>query len=757
MKTFKISLLVCVLIMMILVMMPYGLLCQERGFKVEIQFKKGIKDQIGRDLSLLQPSVVQELKAKKVKLTDKIIKKRTWLRYLESKTVAQALDMITPESVKWLRTFYQHTKRPAIADFDSVVRDNRGKTVREFRALSTKRSLQKPGRRTSKPSPSYIGTYLRNSDNVSLRKIASNEIWDDSREYNGTTPVGPININDGGDYANLLGATDRENGYSPPPSSQPYISDITDSKLIIKDNWDGAERYRITVPNGSIFLRGSYSNSRPGFPDYANVHCDNCCGPAAGESILEYFNVPITDSNGNVLQSPNDIQGRLSDLMETESGVDFTYPRDLADTLTRPEFVGSKGWWYNESDSGSRFYFDYFLSVGTPTIILLGYSDILHYVTVYGYDASNDKWTLANGDARTTSDLMDQWNFEDTGWEDDVAIYFGNLYPGTFFCYSPHGDAVSWPLSWFPPDGCTSQDCYFAQFNQKYVLGRNENGLLLNFHRILYDDMFWVTSGDQFVNLSSPNTDIISSASKTPLIIDGDTGKPQGLMGNIRFKACVDKGFLNTYDQLHCGFVIKAGDGSVIERKYGPFRNYIDQALSNSDPNNYVFAYEKAYSANMVTAEFWVHGGFRKIVWRVVDSVVKKARVLGATPSPQTQSAQKQPTTQAPSTQKQAITQAPSAQKQTNLLPVNVSKATSDTPQATQQPCGDLKGYWHWRQRVRFSLANPNDCRLEVKFAITIDGKSFDYTRTVNAHQTYSSFGDLDIGCYMNNPGAKTR
>ena len=105
--------------------------------------------------------------------------------------------------------------------------------------------------------------------------------------------------------------------------------------------------------------------------------------------------------------------------------------------------------------------------------------------------------------------------------------------------------------------------------------------------------------------------------------------------------------------------------------------------------------------------------------------------------------------------QKQGATGNQDQKKQQTVLPVEILTFDSDIPQGTREPCGDYKGSQYWEQRVRYTFVNPNDYAAEVKFFITIDGKSFNNTKTVNAHQTYSSFQIFNIGCNMYNPGKK--
>jgi tetratricopeptide (TPR) repeat protein len=103
--------------------------------------------------------------------------------------------------------------------------------------------------------------------------------------------------------------------------------------------------------------------------------------------------------------------------------------------------------------------------------------------------------------------------------------------------------------------------------------------------------------------------------------------------------------------------------------------------------------------------------------------------------------------------EKKSANEGQAQNKRQSNLPIDVLNFTSNTPQGTQQPCGDYKGYQIWEQRVNYTLVNPNDIAAEVKFMITIKGKAFNYSCTVQPHQTYTNYKDFNIGCDMYNPG----
>ncbi len=410
--------------------------------------------------------------------------------------------------------------------------------------------------------------------------------------------------------------------YNESPAAQPNLDGINGSKLIKTDNYAGQIRKVVTLPNQSIYLRGRYDQSKyPYFPYDTNTYCTKCCGPAAGQSILEWFSVPVTNSDGAILTSDFEIQKRLADLMETTDGADFTYPDDLCSTLTRDEFLTWKGFCYKDG-GGTLVDIKYMLSAGTPVILLIAEDDWAHFTTVYSYDSKTDEFKFANQISQMgtcdSSRLKSLWDFDNIDNWSSFAFWFVGVNSNTLFSYSPDGADYNWFYQSDLPSysfGQNIDSIYYKSFNTSYVGYQDENGMNLNFWTLygfrgstLRYNRINVTSSNQIINLNPSNQHIISSSNPQ----DGSVIKCYvGVKPDISVK--IDKAFLNEQSKLYCGFIVRSEDGREIISNYNNYS--LQMEPSNQDPNNFVFKFPWPYQLNYSTVEFILHGGFRSVNW----------------------------------------------------------------------------------------------------------------------------------------------
>jgi hypothetical protein len=315
--------------------------------------------------------------------------------------------------------------------------------------------------------------------------------------------------------------------------------------------------------------------------------------------------------------------------METNDGIDYTDPDDLARTLKRDEFLGGRGYCYKDG-GGTRADLDYMLSIGTPVILLIAEDRWAHYITVYGFDRKTNTYLIANSEDYTADKLMNLWGFDDVSWEVDAAYALTNVNSNTLFSYSSDGCNQGWVYS-FEHDVSINElhnwdEIYYSKFNQEYVLGKNENGAFLNFFAHLGSKIVnlaeWlqnpgtelkvipiinISNGHQSIFLGNLHKNIISSQFPAAGIVPNNSvGQP------IDIHVRVDKAFLDRFNELHAGFVFRNSVGDIETSDSGPFRNYIDQAASDADPFNYVFKVRRNYSDTYRTVEFQLHRAFRK-------------------------------------------------------------------------------------------------------------------------------------------------
>lgn len=401
--------------------------------------------------------------------------------------------------------------------------------------------------------------------------------------------------------------------------NNPNHSGISGSKIFVSKFFNGARRDVITTPKQSIFLRGQYGNLYPFFPDYTNIHCENCCGPAAGQSFLEWHNVKVKNNTGAILTASKAIQKQLSQEMRTEVGRDYTHFNDLAKTLLQKKYLGSQGYCV-KTQNGNMTDVLYMLSQGTPVILLLAWDDNAHYVTVYGYDRGNDTFQLANNENLNYRTLKEYFYWKTADWVCKLGMNIVGVYQRSLFSYCPAGCSQSWAYEvphetreYILTDWPT---IYFSDFNKKFT-SYNEKNIDLNLY-----GLSTTTSSKTY----SHKTKVSNSGSKIRLL-DGNThiiNHPYHLNKNVllnnsvdqQFKVfCkVDQHFVDTQSEVESKWIIKDPNNKIIEETIAK----IDWDPGITDPQNYGYSFQKTYSKNIKSVEFNMHGGFRKVVWELL-------------------------------------------------------------------------------------------------------------------------------------------
>lgn len=403
----------------------------------------------------------------------------------------------------------------------------------------------------------------------------------------------------------------------PPQGNKPYISS-DESKLVAVRTFDGAYRYHITTQNQSIFLRGS--NSAAAYPNYFNDQalCDQCCGPAAAQSVLEWFNVPVKWSDGTPATG-NGVQKRLANLMETQEGIDYTDPDDLDRVLQMDEFRAGKSYCYQDGGA-TEIQLRKMLAQGVPVILLWTHDRYAHYVTVYGYSAGSDKYNLANspeGDLDSW-ELRRRWSF-DAG-DDDVNIVTaaagGRPYSLWAYAECDAPWAYRFPLDiTFTTPGGTIPEIYYDTFSSLYV-GDGPSPPALNFRLEQTWDFFpsfkaWanVSSGEEVVSLNPANTKIIARTSPAPgLLVNLSAGQP------VPITVEVDKAFLDEYPDLWCGFRFFGVNGVMTTLSEGPCPRLASGTASNG--TTYQFKNQIPFDPTKQRwVAFGIHGRFRAVTW----------------------------------------------------------------------------------------------------------------------------------------------
>lgn len=378
----------------------------EGKFTIKIELLPRAEKEAKLEMEKIKEKKIKQLIKANIKYDSNTLKKMVKDEYIKRMTFEEFMGKITPESKKWLKKFFNNMKPDYISDFKNFYMKYKRNTFKEIKEFHDRNDKFKSQSKKARQISTRSSTILPSSPSPA-------------------PPLAPA-----------------------PPPNEPSLSDIDGSKMIIKKYYNGQLRYIVTTPKQGIYLRGSYDNSDDThFPDYENIYCDKCCGPAAGQSILEWFNVPVKKPDGTVLTETYDIQKRLANLMETEDGPDYTDPDDLARVLKSNKFRGSKGYCYIDG-GGSFLDIHYMLSTGTPVILLLARDDWAHYVTVYGYNYDNDEYYLANRNANySRKKLKVRWSFEETDWYIDVAFAVANIRPNTLFSYCPTGCERDWEYS----------------------------------------------------------------------------------------------------------------------------------------------------------------------------------------------------------------------------------------------------------------------------------------------------------------------
>ena len=490
---------------------------------------------------------------------------------------------LTPASKTWLREFLDHVRPIGYTTFQDFLAKNGQRTLAEIRDSY-------PKRRTS--------IQVSRSDRQRLRSLPLPRM--------SAQPV-PINMT----------------VHPRPAGNKPYDG-IGGSKLVAERSYDGAARYHLTSPEQSIFLRGFPSISNTGcapgntfseFPFYCNTYCDACCGPAAGQSVLAWYNVPVKWANGSLATTTMDIQHRLANLMETEDGIDYTDPDDLDAVLRRSEFQGTKGYCYQKGD-GTREQLHNMLSRGTPVILLWTTGSVAHYVTVYGYDVKNDLYDLANSDKLHWETLRHRWSFEAGEDDTNFGLSLVGAKPYSLWSYADSGCEVSWDYSFnLGMEFVTAAslfEVYYDTFSSTYISAANDPQLL-NFYSHFtfggFPQIFPeanVSSGGDVTPLTGTNTHIIAGTTPAPgLVANYSVGQA------VEISVDVDKSFIDTYPEAYCGFYVLGVNGARSTVNYKPCR----QGVSVTQPTTYQFRYLRPYDKSQRQVDFVIHDGLRKASW----------------------------------------------------------------------------------------------------------------------------------------------
>lgn len=410
-------------------------------------------------------------------------------------------------------------------------------------------------------------------------------------------------------------------GYASPDDS----SLTTLSKFVITRTY-GHNQHRMTVstPDQSLYLQGRFHDTTLWFPHYENVK-KNWSGPAAGQSILAWYSVPLKNHD-EILTKTKDIQAELADLLRTgyNDHLDYTKPADLRKILTRDEFLGSKGYCYYRMNA-TVDHIHHFLSHGNPVIILLAWDKKMHYVTVYGQDEPDQKYWVANavdpsGISYDDSLLKRRWNFSDLGKKSKVVTELADIHPNMLFAYNDGGCNAEWDyiVDHHIMDDANSDkknELYFDDFNEKYVDNSIESYIDLNFYG-KYEfnpvnepagPLTKVSSGGKKVSLHPANHHIIAYADPPGLKIDDNS-----LERNFEIELGVDKIFLEDYPELGCAFRILDADDHAVKTISG---KCLDLATSLSNHTTYIYNLTELYQPEYRKVEFLIHEGWRKKVF----------------------------------------------------------------------------------------------------------------------------------------------
>jgi len=431
-------------------------------------------------------------------------------------------------------------------------------------------------------------------------------------------------------------------------TTMPYLFDLS-FPLIITKNFTNeySNQYRdiISTPNcktihQSIFLRGRYEDSEPPyFPDYKNLQCENCCGPAAGESILEWWNVPVKDSYGVVIHYPKTIQGKLSEEMKTEDGFDYTPFFYLVNVLCKDKYKADKLIKVTFGDGDLTYILDQLIQ-GSPVILLLAWGDKMHYATVYGYSSETDEFLLANMqgfDSRLSSEqLWTRWNWSTVNLKVRYLLSISGHLPYSSFSYCPDNMPVKWVykiplvLKDISTPGKQWFERYFEVFNEEYV-GTNENQLKLNFYaRLGFDFSQNSLLPKPYVSVSSCNNNVELGQGNSHIVFSPDysDGKIENNSRNkeMDLRIFADTVFMMKHmRKLSVQWKIKDRNGTELWSGVNTMPN-------DTIGNNFVFEFPKVkkapgfpsplkplyYAREYSTIEFSIGGGFRKLTFELL-------------------------------------------------------------------------------------------------------------------------------------------
>lgn len=542
-----------------IIVLPGSLVqAQTNVFKLNITIAPEFRDKVDLKTKDIRNRLINKYTHEGIRYSDKSLNKAVRQEYAEGLTLKEFMTMITPDSKAWFEKFFDNFRGKDLGKFREFYEANKGKTLKQIKLLNMKAG------RSKKP------------DQGAPKILA------------------PC-----------------------PSATDPNHSFITGSMMVIRNLFECEKRDVITTPNQSLYLRGRYDNNQlPFFPDYDNSYCDNCCGPAAGQSILEWFNVPVTKSDGTVLKSTHDIQDKLAHEMETTDGIDFTYPGDLASTLEQEKYAQGRGYCY-ENGGGSLGELNYKLSMGSPVILLIGWASTAHYVTVYGFDQSRNVYFTANGrDANrneySAGRLDELWSFDDISVWAEGAYDIVDVNSNTMFAYGLDECNANWKYTMLTPSledakqypGMDIEQMYYAKFNDQYV--KNKDYESFNFYAYILQFMgmnaYHVSSGGRNVHLSQGNIHIVDLL-KTTISTSA--------MPMVTINIGIDKLFLDTYSDLQCTFNVRDQNHSIVLENSGKCRDYVNALETQKHLYVYVLQYAFPYNTAYKTVDFVLHGGFR--------------------------------------------------------------------------------------------------------------------------------------------------
>jgi hypothetical protein len=395
----------------------------------------------------------------------------------------------------------------------------------------------------------------------------------------------------------------------------PNHAGLSGSRMVVRRDFHGQYRDILSFYTQEMRLIGRYDDSvKPYYPDYDNA-CKNCCGPAAGQSILEWHNVPVKDENGHVLTKPKEIQGRLADQMNTRHKAWGTRFLNFSTTLVRPEYIQDNNICIGIYGTNSIENILYQLTTGTPMVFEIWNGKMLHYVTVYGHHAG--KFVLANSSKTYT--------FEEF-WEASIwkgmkrslrfALMLVGEVPGCSFSYCPTGCTEKWDylvparLDYFTGN-VPWYERYFDDFNSLYSFS-DENNKPINLAGVspvlqipyaIYP-FIKVGSGGSRIKLAQGNKHVINY----PYSLTGNIIENNSTGRSINARVFIDTFFFNNMilePSVYWYYLDK--DGEKITSKAAKINATIGV--------NYEFVPGESYEKDFHQLVFSYHRGFRKITW----------------------------------------------------------------------------------------------------------------------------------------------